>query len=320
MSHELIAHQNIGDEFSGTYYVESAYIKKTVQNKDYTDMLLRDRSGARPVKHWGTVKDLSKGCWVFVAAMVEEYQGNPSIIARNIELADEPDDLSEYIPVYEGSEELADEFDKLREKLGQFEDGSGDDTCGMMVDEVYRSGSFFDKFVRCPGSDGPSYGKRGGLLASVVRVACHALDASQFYKTSKKETAVVLTAALLCRVGAADAYEFEDCMPVKNKRGVLLGVPNLTMTRVSSALRRVVSSASVDGKNVDQDTLLRVLHAIVAASGGVQAMTKEAMVLHGVAELDAEVVDALDFIDNDVNEDDEFTAFDPRMRRRYYRG
>ena len=322
MSHELIGHQNIGDEFSGVYYVQSAYIKQTVQKKDYTDLMLRDKSGARPVKHWATVKNLARGCWVFVAAIVEEYQGGPSIIAKNVEIVAEPDDLSDYIPVYEGSEELADDFDSLRSELTALQESIGDETCGMMIDEVYRSGSFFDKFVRCPGSDGPSYGKKGGLLASVVRVARHALDASRFYDANEREKAIILTAALLCRVGGADAYEFEDCMPVETKRGVLLGMPNLTMNRVTSALRRVMASAKKEGKTVDQEVLLRVLHTIVAANKtcGVEAMTKEAMVLQGVVDLDAEVVDALDFIDNDVNEEDDFTAFDPRLRRRYYRG
>ena len=322
MSHEQIAHQNIGDQFSGTYYVESAYIKKTVTNKDYTDMVLRDKSGARPVKHWGVVKDLAKGCWVFVAAMCEDYQGNPSIIAKNVEITDEPDELDDYIPIYEGGDDLADEFDNLREELAKLEKKTKDETCGLMVDEVYRSGTFFDKFVRCPGSDGPSYGKKGGLLASVVRVARHALNSADFYQATDEEKAVVLTAALLCRVGCADAYEFVDCMPVLTKRGILLGMPNLTMTRVSSALRRVVSTAKKESKAVEQETIIRVLHAVVAANHtcGVEPMTKEAMVLAGVVKLDEEVVDALDFMENDVNEDEEFTAYDPRLQRRYYRG
>jgi len=49
-------------------------------------------------------------------------------------------------------------------------------------------------------------------------------------------------------------------------------------------------------------------------------MTKEAMVLAGVVKMDGEVVDSLDFIANDVNENEEFTAFDPRTKRNYYRG
>jgi 23S rRNA maturation-related 3'-5' exoribonuclease YhaM len=316
MSHALITHQNIGDEFSGTYYVQSAYIKQTVQNKDYTDLLLRDRSGARPVKHWGVVKDLTKGCWVFIAGSVDEFQGLPSIKAKNIEIVNEPDDLDDYIPIYDGCDELTEQFDTIRDMI------NSDETCCLMIDEVYRSGSFFDKFIRCPGSDGPSYGKRGGLLASVVRIASHSLDAGKSYGLTEAENCIMLTAALLCRVGAADAYEFEDCMPVMTKRGILLGVPNLTMTRVSSALRRVVGSAKKSGKSVDQETIIKILHAIVAAnkSCGVQSMTKEAMILQGIVELDSEVVDALDFINSDVNTEEEFTAFDTRMRRRYYRG
>jgi 23S rRNA maturation-related 3'-5' exoribonuclease YhaM len=314
MSHALITHQNIGDEFSGTYYVESAYIKKTVTNKDYTDMLLRDKSGARPVKHWGVVKNLSKGSWAFVAGGVEEYQGNPSFIGRNVEVVDEPDDLDEYIPIYEGCDELTEQFDTIKEMID-------DKTCGLLIDEVYRNGSFFDKFVRCPGSDGPSYGKRGGLLASVVRIAGHSVDAAKSYDLTDYENSIMLTSALLCRVGATDAYEFEDCMPVMTKRGILLGVPNLTVTRVSSALRRVIGTAKQTGDAVDQETILRILHGIVAANKtcGVDAMTKEAMILQGIVELDSDVVDALDFINSDVNEE-EFTAFDTRMRRRYYRG
>lgn len=315
MSHALITHQNIGDEFSGTYYVQSAYIKQTVQKKDYTDLLLRDRSGVRPVKHWGVIKNLTKGSWAFIAASVDEYLGNPSIKAKNIELVDEPDDLEEYIPIYEGCDELTEQFDTIKEMID-------DETCGLMIDEVYRSGSFFDKFIRCPGSDGPSYGKRGGLLASVVRIAGHSLDAGRSYGLTESENSIMLTAALLCRVGAADAYEFEDCMPVMTKRGILLGIPNLTMTRVSSALRRVIGTAKKAGKTVDQETVIRILHAIVAANKtcGVESMTKEAMILQGIVDLDTEVVDALDFINSDVNVEEEFTAYDPRMRRRYYRG
>jgi 23S rRNA maturation-related 3'-5' exoribonuclease YhaM len=315
MSHALITHQNIGDDFSGTYYVESAYIKQTVTNKDYTDMVLRDKSGARPVKHWGTVKDLAKGCWAFVAGCVEEYQGNPSIIVRNVEIVNEPDELDDYIPVYEGCEELADQFDSIKDMI------KNDETCSLLIDEIYRNGSFFDRFVRCPASDGSKYGKRGGLLASVVKLANLSLDAGKSLELSDYETSIILTSALLCQVGATDAYGFEDCMPVMTKRGLLLGTANLTMTRVSSALRRVIGSAKAEGKSVDQETIIRILHAITSSNEncGVKPMTKEAMILESMLRLQNEIVDAVDFIDSDVN-DDEFTAFDPRMRRRYYRG
>ena len=315
MAHEKIAHQQIGDAFNGIYYVESAYVKQTVHGKDYMDMMLRDRSGSRNVKHWARVKDLEKGCFVFVAAVVQEFEGAPSIIANNIEIVEKPESMDEYIAVYDGASELADEFDQLRSELKN-------ETCEAIVDEVYRSGSFFDKFVRCPGSDGPSYGKVGGLLANVVRVARHAMASCSVYDASEEERDVLLATSLLCRVGIADAYHFHDCMPVMTDQGLLLGSPTLTMNRLTSALRRSVASASKEGKSIDQEIVMRIFHAVVASTGncGVMPMTKEAMIISKVVEMDAEMVDAMDFMENDINTEERFTAYDSRMGRRYFRG
>lgn len=321
MSHSLIAHQDIGDSFSGVYYVEQSHVKQTVQKKDYTDMLLRDKSGSRPVKYWGTVKDLDAKCWVFIGATVEEYQGGPSIIARNVEIVTEPESLSNHIPVYEGGDGMADEFDRLRQELSQLVEKTGEKTSEMLVEQVFDHGSFFDLFVRCPASSGAAYGKRGGLLACVVRTTRAALDMARFYGASEEEQVVILSAAFLCQIGGVDACEFVDCMPAKTERGLLLGLPSLTMTRINAALRRVASQAKQDGVELNRELLLRVLHAVVASSNtcGVRAATKEAMLLQHVVKMNNEVSDAQDFIENDVN-DDAFTAYDPKLRRRYYRG
>ena len=53
---------------------------------------------------------------------------------------------------------------------------------------------------------------------------------------------------------------------------------------------------------------------------GVTPMTKEALMLHSAWKVDSQMVEALDFIDSDVNEGDDFTAWDPTLRRRYYTG
>lgn len=311
--HELIAHQNIGDEFSGTYYVESCYIKQTVTNKDYTDMMLRDKSGSRPVKYWGTVKDLKKGCWIYIAAGVQEYMGAPSIVAANVEIEDEPADISDYMPVFENAEVLADDFDELKHQLDLSCDGGFP---FQLVEEVYSRGKFFDNFIKCPGSEGLHYGKQGGLLASVVGIGKHCDSAARvLYNLSDFETSVLLASALLCKVGYADAYGFEDCLPAMNKPGILLGVHNLTLTRIQSAMKRIPA------EDRDNESVLRILHAVTSShtNCGVEPMTVEAMLLHRIVEMDNEVGDALDFIADDEN-DDEFTAYDTNTRRKYYKG
>ena len=49
-------------------------------------------------------------------------------------------------------------------------------------------------------------------------------------------------------------------------------------------------------------------------------MTKEAIILASVYRTDREIVDAVEFIQNDVNATEEFTAYDPILKRRYYTG
>lgn len=321
--HALIRHQEIGTAFEGVYYVESAFVKQTVQKKDYTDFMLRDKSGARNVKFWGRVDGVAKGDWVFVAANVEDYQGNPSITSKNVEKVDVPTDLSNYIPVYDdtGTSNNASRFDAIRAELTEIEKRTGNPTAGMIVDEVYKNSTFFSKFVVAPGSGRPHYGRQGGLLANTVRVAEASLLGADAYGLNEQEKAVLLASALLARIGAIEAFEFQDCMPTITKKGILLGINNLTMSRVTTALKRVVTALQAEKKTVDQETVVRILHAVTSHDGVcVQPMTKEAMVLNAAFQTDAKIVDAMDFIAADVNKSEEFTAWDPSMGRKYYTG
>lgn len=318
-SHELLAHQNVGDSFSGVYYVEQAYIKLTVQNKEYMDMVLRDKSGSRNVKHWGKA-DIGKGDFVFVSAHVEDYQGSPSIIAKNIQREDPPGDLSSYIAVYDDAADYDERFDALREQLTELEKTVGNDTCGQLIDEVFRSSKFYARFIGAPGSDTAHYGRQGGLLANTVRVTGAALAVAPKYNLTAQEKAVLVAAGILHRLGAVDAFDFIDCMPQASKRGILVGVDNLTMTRLAAAIRRVAIAAHENGKALDQDLLVRILHCISSYSEIIKPMTKEALVLAAAARSDAEIVEAVEFIENDVNDGDEFTAFDPNLGRCYFKG
>jgi len=319
--HALIQHQQVGDVFEGVYYVESVYLKKTVQGKDYSDFMLRDRSGSRNVKYWGVVQDLQKGDFVFISAIVENYMGNPSVIAKNIEKTDTPSDLSNYIPIYDDADNNAKRFDVIREELAKLEASTGDKTAGILVDEIYNNAAFFDRFVVAPGSARPHYGRQGGLLANVVRIAETGLRMADAYGLNEQERMVMIAGALLCRIGAIDAFEFKDCMPAMTKRGILLGIGNLTMTRVASAYKRVVVAMAKESKQINQEIVLRILHAVASHDGRcVLPMTKEAMVLNAAYRTDAEIVDAMDFIANDVNISEEFTAYDPAGARRYYTG
>ena len=319
--HALIRHQEVGNSFEGTYYVESVYVKKTVQQKDYSDLVLRDKSGSRNVKYWGVIQDLAKGNFVWMSAVVEEYMGAPSLIAKNIEKAELPEDMSNYIPECEDAEGGTARFDAVRAEIAELESRIGDSTAGSLVDDVYNNQTFFSKFVVAPGSAKPHYGRTGGLLVGTVRTAEECGRMAAAYGLDDRERVVLLVSALLAKIGAVDAYEFVDCVPSVTKKGMLVGLGNLTMSRVSLAAKRVMAAMVKAGGNVDQEIIDRILHAVASCdSKSVLPMTKEAMVINAVCRTDSEMVAALDFISNDQNMAEEFTAWDSSMGRKYYVG
>jgi len=319
--HAFLMHQEIGDSFSGIYCIESVYIKLTVTSKKYTDMILRDKSGSRNVKCWQELKGIEKGDFVFISAIVEDYQGTPSIISKNVEKEDPPGDLSDYIPVYDDSAQYAERFDELREILQEKSKKVGDETAGLIVSEVYRQTSFFTRFISSPGSESAHYGRQGGLLANTVRVTDAAHKMSAHYHLTEFEEVILLGAGLIHRIGAIDAFEFVECVPTRSKRGNLMSVNSLFMTRMAGVVRRVVTAAKANGIVIDQDVLIRILHAVESQDKvSIKPMTKEALVLSNASQTDLEIVEAMEFIENDLNENEEFTAWDPVLRRRYFKG
>lgn len=322
MAHAMIQSQQIGDTFEGVYYVESSFVKQTVNKKDYTDLTLRDKSGSRNVKFWGTNPQVVKGGWVFIAAGVDEYKGVASVVAKNIEPADTPADLSDYIPAYDDQDKHAERFDEIRKELKKVEDAAGlSPLASTLVDEVYGNSSFFSNFIVAPGSVRPHYGRQGGLLANTVRVADAAIRLADQYGLSNSEKTTLIAAALLCRIGAVEAFEFRDCMPVATRKGILLGINNLTTSRITLALKRAVTTLKAANKNIDQESVALLLHSISSHdSVAVVPMTREAMILNMAFHTDSQLVDAIDFIATDVNVNEEFTAYDPAMKRQYYTG
>lgn len=323
---DYLGNLDIGDKFSGVYYVEDSFIRKTVQGKDFMDITLRDKTGSRKAKFWGVVPGIKKGDFALASGAVEDYRGNPSFVLANLESVDEPSDLSDYLPVYADADNLVDRMDVLRESLNKAAEKADLQIVGEIVDAVYGNGAFFNKLVTVPGSLAPHYGCQSGLLANVVRVGETAIQMASNYGLKPDEEVLVYAGAMLCMIGGVDAYGFENCMPVLTTNGQLLGVTNLTMIRVSTAAKRASAERSKAKtlKDTDGGIIGRLLHVIAASLNygdePVRPMTKEAIVVANAVRSDMEIVASLNFIENDQNGDSEFTAYDPVLRRRYFKG
>jgi 23S rRNA maturation-related 3'-5' exoribonuclease YhaM len=311
--HALITHQNIGDSFSGVYYIEQLHIRETVAGKDFTELILRDKSGSRSVKYWGVVDELSKGDWAFVSCRVEEYMEAPSFIAKNLDKDEAPESLDNYITICEDHDKNVEKFEKLIGELGKLCELAEDQTPLTIVHSVFTD-EFKEKFFNVPGGYG-FYGCQGGALSRTVRVGMSVRFLSGNYKLSSLDKAISVAASLLHSIGSTEVFCIKDCMPDEATYGALLGTESYTNSRLLSVCNSLIS-----GGEVTEDTAIRVIHAVVSyRETSVKAMTKEALLLAMANRIDEEVSNAISFIDDDVNENDDFTAYDPKSQRRYFK-
>tara|TARA_R110000824_G_scaffold113765_1_gene263770 strand:+ start:100 stop:1071 length:972 start_codon:yes stop_codon:yes gene_type:complete len=323
MEHQMIKGLEIGAAFSGVYHVDSIFVKKTTVGDDYTDMMIRDRSGVRNAKYWGVLPDVEMG-FAFVAGQVMEYpQGSkkPSIVLSNVEPEEEPEDVSAYVDVVAGYDEIQARFDKASDEISSLCKSLDDDGCRLLLDEVFSDKSFSNQFHEVPIIGLPAYEKRGGLAYRTIQNYAQFMELSSLFDFSYPEKVIGGVAALVANIGLADCAEFSGCIPVETTKGSLVGNAYLSGFRLASGMQRVAKRAKEDNKNLDMMIMQRVFHAISCMSGGCDIIPKtvEAILLRKVADMDIAVSSAMEFIQCDEN-DDEFTSYDPTNAVKYFVG
>lgn len=308
MDHSFIAHQNVGDAFSGIYYVESSFVKLTVHNKEYTDLVLKDISGSRNVKYWG-VSDIGKGDFCYVSCVVQDYQGTASIVAKNIQKEPSPEDLSPYVSQYDNFEYYVDRFSELSLFIAESAFNYSEEI-SKLCEKIIQHGWIenFDDQINAPSSDGSFYGRIGGLLVNSVLIGECAKSYAHIYGLSDKECCLVILAGLLHKIGAIDCYTMDSCVSEKTNRGILIGEENLTNSRLLEIFQKCESELGGSFSDEQNDFCNRLYHAVCAKNGKIKALTKEALILCHLVEGDNKIVEAIDFISNDENEG-KFTAY-----------
>ena len=314
--HSFLLQQKIGDQFSGVYYVSNVSIKKTKSQSEYTEFTLKDRSGTVFAKFWSVDPSITKGSYVSAAINVDDYQGKPSFIIRNIAMNSKEIDESLYVPVAENLEELKSSFESHLKHLS--EDGDKNSSPVREILEIVLSPAVKAEFLKVPSSLGVFYGKVGGALENTMNVYQICLTLGKVYGLSEDENLVLRTAALLSLVPSIESYKMNNCAAEITKTGLLLGNRTLGILRTFEAWKTYRDSDSVK-KASDKEWFLRILHAMnsAEATDSIPA-TKEAILLNMAKQLDSRTVEMLDYIGREECFENGFTTYDCLNKRKYY--
>lgn len=312
MEHKFIKHVEVGEAFEGIYYLDSLTEKIAKNSNKYSDLILRDSSGSSLARFWGELKDVEVEKFLACKIEIEEYNSLPQIIIKSCGTIDAPEDLSNYVSISPSLVKDKETLQKILKSVDELCDKSQNKICSSILRTIFTD-SFLENFINAPYGVLPFYGRKGGLLAHAVRVATVANDMARTYQLTIIERAILLSAALLQSIGGMEAYEMNNLLPKETNIGILIGKLNLSVNLLDSKIPKNI---------IDDDSssvYLRMKHAIAVCGFNVQKpVTKEAVVLFESFRSDYNIVEAIDFIQQDSNKGD-FTSYDSIGKKRYFK-
>lgn len=146
----------IGDTFSGVYFAVEVHPRLASTGKQFTDIVLQDKSGKFTTRMWFVADKIKSGSWVVVIGFVEDYQGASQIMLTQVDETKEPEDLSSFMPT----------VDKPKHYEGKLQKYI--DWISWAFDEKIIDENFGDFPKDAPFGGGLVYGCRGGSMKYAV--------------------------------------------------------------------------------------------------------------------------------------------------------
>ena len=161
---------------------------------------------------------------------------------------------------------------------------------------------------------------RGGLLEHVSTLMEAADQISKLYPFLDRD--LLLAGVFLHDLGKVREISIEGSFSYTDE-GQLLGHIVLILEELETKVSEFVDRT---GREFDADLLLKLKHLVVSHHGSLDTgsprvpMTVEAVALHHLDNLDARINEAMNVINSDPNRQSAWTAFVPRLGRKFYKG
>jgi len=307
--HKYLSSFNIGDNYVGVWRVKSTEVKVANGGKNkYTEYYFQDKSDVVKAVFFGMATEIKEGDFALVDLSCQDYQGSKSFkvhkILPNNGIDATPISPSYYLDVFDVTEYNA--------RLEDVINGLGNNTRLMLdflkqYDFLQSDGS---TILKAYPSNNVKYNKAGGAIAHSVSLAEACIPLASFYGLSPYETAVIVGACLVGRIGAQYCFDqVNEVDFVPNKSFHLCGVENI--------------SARMVAREIDHPELAefrdRVLHCLVSNEiTDCKPLTKEAFLYTKLVYMDTLLRGFSDSYNKSSGQNTEFSMKDPDFKRQFY--
>lgn len=312
--HVFIRHVSVDQTFSGVYYLESCYDKKTKNGNLYSDLKIRDKSGIVFARLWESSKSLPPGNFVKIEAHGQSFQNQFQIIVDRIEVCPKPQDMDNYTKKSPTLDDDKVKFEKYYSVVREDSKEAKDKTCILLLDAVFNE-AFKKEFFVASGNDKSVYGCVGGLLAHTVKTTYLSAILAKQHNVDAGTNLILITAGLLHSLGATSAFDVSGCAATESPMGKMLGQNFYTLQRL------ILAKKEIEGQEgYNSETMMRIMHCVVSLdSYYIRPKSIESIILNKIASADMFTASAIEYINEDSNAD-MFTSFDMVTRREYFKG
>ena len=319
MPRQFVEHLRNGQSVDEIYLLSEKQLRANRNGDLFLLVHLKDRTGVVHGLMWNVTEELAAGFdtgdYVRVEGKVQMYQGAlqtiltrvNSVGSNAIETSDFEEDRSEA-----AERQLA----LINELLRGLRNEDLRDLMSCFLDDE----PLVAAFSRAVAGVKIHHAFRGGLLEHVTTLLEAAEGIVALYPFLDRD--LLLAGVFLHDLGKVREISVEGTLTYTDE-GQLLGHIVLVLEDLE---KKVGEFAERTGREFDRDLLMQLKHLVVSHHGSLETgsprvpMTPEAIALHHLDNLDAKLNEAMDVINSDPNRHSAWTAYVPRLGRKFYKG
>ncbi|MBQ2620686.1 MAG: HDIG domain-containing protein [Thermoguttaceae bacterium] len=317
-------HQFIKDladktEVNSIYRIANKQVRLNRNGDSYLQVEIYDKTGTLTVRMWNAGENVYRvfevGDYVQVLGKAQVFQGNLQIIAKKLVLASDdaynPDDYVKQAEI---------DVAKLVKRLKQLVETIKNPSLRNLADCLLIDNEFMTRFCDAPAGVKNHHAYKGGLLEHTLSVMELADKTAALYSILNRD--LLLTGALVHDISKIDEIQF-DVEIAYSDEGQLLG--HLVMG-VEKLNEKIAESERLSGESMPDYLKTQLKHLIISHHGEYEfgspklPMTLEAITLHHLDCMDSKIVGFAQLIQEDLNEDSNWTCYVPSLQRKIFKG
>ena len=300
---ELKSNMLLNDEH---FIVDTIESKQSKQGKEYLNVVLKDKTGELNGKVWteqiaNIDKDITTGDIASVTGAIQIFNDKPQIVINKMQKAHEVD-LSTFMKTTTRSVESM--IEHIGSRIENISDSHIKDLCNRLW-----NGSLRDALIHYPAGMYVHHGYVNGLLEHYYEMISISESISSLFPQLNQE--ILLAGILFHDIGKLEEYAYQGASIITTKEGQLIG----HITLGTLILERLCNEIDEFPTNIKDQITHIVLshHGELQYGSPVMPKTIEAITVYNLDAISSKLHIALEHIERDINEGNEFTEFNRWM-------